>query len=214
MYFPVLASALTLVTTLSSIASGHPHLTPRSNTLSVKQILAIAPKSSTCAGAPYPAQCRTAQQALSHIGASFRKYELRSNGEQAAVIGMMAFESGDFKYNVNVFPGRPGQGTRNMQSAAFNEKYALSIPALSAKVADAKKTSNPNAIRDLLTANDDYDFGSAAWFLKTQCKPDVIKNLASGSLAGWQAYVKDCVGTEANDERKAYYDRALKALSG
>ena len=125
----------------------------------------------------------------------------------------MAFESGDFKYNVNVFPGRPGQGTRNMQSATFNEQYALSIPALSAKVAAAKGTSNLNAIRDLLTANDDYDFGSAAWFLKTVCKPDVIKSLASGSLDGWKAYVKDCVGTDP-EPRQAYHERAMKALSG
>ena len=125
---------------------------------------------------------------------------------------MMAFETGDFKYNVNIFPGRPGQGTRNMQSAKFNEQYAQSIPALSAKVAAAKGTSNPNAIRDLLTANDDLDFGSAAWFLKTQCAPDVIKGLASGTLAGWQAYVKVCVDTDPIP-RQAHYERAMKALS-
>ena len=172
------------------------------------QILAIAPKSVTCEGAPIPVQCRTAEQALPHIAASFQKYGITSAGEQAALLGIMAFETGDFKYNVNVVPGyvfsnpflpfpdlcefriatradlaesclvvlclpesgnadfentnrTPGQGTRNMQSPVMNRIYALSTPALSAKLAPV--TDNPTAVLDLLTADDDLDFGSAAW---------------------------------------------------
>ena len=162
-------SALALIASFFSLTRGHPLGLPpyplnhtRSSTLSVNQILAIAPKSSTCEGAPYPEQCRTAEQALPHIVASFQKYGINSSAEQATLIAIMAFETGDFKYNVNVVPGTPGQGTRNMQSASFNMKYAMSIPSLSAKLAPIME-GPPNGIRDLLTSDDDLDFGSAAW---------------------------------------------------
>ena len=104
-------SALALIASFFTLATGHPLSVPpsalnhiRSSTLSVNQILAIAPRSSTCEGAPYPEQCRTAEQALPHIVASFQKYGINSNAEQATLIAIMAFETGDFKYNVNVVP--------------------------------------------------------------------------------------------------------------
>ncbi|KAI4155349.1 MAG: hypothetical protein L6R39_001271 [Caloplaca ligustica] len=121
-------------------------------------LLAIAPKAGTCDGAPSPAECKTADEALSFINQSFRTYGITSLGEAAAVISIMAFESGDFKYNVNHFPGVPGQGTRNMQSPAFNLQYAQSIPALKDKLAAAG--GDPKTVLALLTANEEYDFVS------------------------------------------------------
>ena len=223
MYLPTTTSALALIVSFFALTKAHPLGLPpyapnhtHSSILSMNQLLAIAPKSSTCAGARDPKQCRTAEQAAPHIVNSFHKYGVHSAAEQATLIAIMAFETGDFKYNVNMFPGTPGQGTRNMQSAAFNMKYAMSIPSLSAKLAPVMTgpdgLGNPNGIRDLLTSNDDLDFGSAAWYLKTQCGPAVGKNLATGGLAAWQAYITGCVHTTPTPDRQAYYERAMKAL--
>ena len=77
--------------------------------LTAKHILTVAPTSSTCDGAPYPKQCRTAAQAVGPIIKSLNRYGTTSVGETAALIATMAFESGDFKYNINITPGRPGR---------------------------------------------------------------------------------------------------------
>ena len=104
------------------------------------------------------------------------------------------------------------EGTRNMQMPEFNAKYAASIQALAAQLVTAK--DEPDRVRALLTANDVYDFGSAAWYLKTQCGPDVRQNLASGGLDGFKAYVTGCLQTTVTAERLAYYERANMALRG
>lgn len=97
-----------------------------------------------------------------------------------------------------------------MQSFEFNKKYAQSIPALKDKLAAAG--NDKNAVRALLLANEEYDFGSAAWFLTTQCTKPIQDGLKSGSLEGWKAYITDCVGTTVTEDRQAYFDRAVKAL--
>ena len=97
-----------------------------------------------------------------------------------------------------------------MQMAPINAKYAASIPEIKDKAAAAG--SDVNAVLKLLTANPDYDFGSAAWYYSTQCSPDVKKGLQSGSADGWNAYITDCVQTTVDDKRKDYYNRAAKAF--
>ncbi|KAI4183927.1 MAG: hypothetical protein L6R41_005105 [Letrouitia leprolyta] len=176
----------------------------------VSALLAVVPKANTCTGAPSPPECKTAEEAAPFINKSFRIYGIASPGEAAAVIGIMAFESGDFKYNVNHFPGTPGQGTRNMQYPQYNLKYAQSIPALKDKLAAAG--TDPKAILSLLTANGEYDFGSAAWFLTTQCSETVRAGLKTGSLAGWQAYITQCIQTTTTPERQAYWQKAAKMM--
>ena len=81
--------------------------------MTASQLRAISPSSSTCANAEVPAQCRTAEQAASAIASSFATYGITSPAEMAAVVGTMAFESGDFKYNINYYPGNPGQGSKH-----------------------------------------------------------------------------------------------------
>ncbi|CAG7939444.1 unnamed protein product [Penicillium salamii] len=178
-------------------------------TLTEAQITTISPKSSSCDDAPSEGECATAKQAAKFIAQSFDTYKVTSKAEQAAVISLMAFESGDFKYNKNHFPGVAGQGTRNMQSPAFNKKYAASIPAVKDKAAE---TSDPADLLDLLRNDGTTDFGSGAWFLTTECSKEVRSALADGPEAGWKKYITDCVGTTITDDRKAYWDRAVKAL--
>ncbi|KAL5360908.1 hypothetical protein BJX96DRAFT_151045 [Aspergillus floccosus] len=178
--------------------------------VSAQQIEAIALPSKSCANVDAPNECATAQQAAPNIAKAFQTYKVTSPAEQAAVIGLIAFESVDFRYNKNHSPGVPGQGTRNMQSPAFNKKYAASIPALSEKLAPV--ADDPVKVLDLLLADEKYDFGSGAWFLTSQCSDAVRKELQSGSEAGWRQYIQECVGTDANDDRKAYWQRAVQAL--
>lgn len=99
---------------------------------------------------------------------------------------------------------------RNMQSPTFNDKYASSIPDISDEYASAK--GNVSAILDLLLSDEKYDFGSAAWFLTTQCTDSVRTELQKGTESGWEGYISSCVGTTVTDERKAYWTKALETL--
>lgn len=97
-----------------------------------------------------------------------------------------------------------------MQSPSYNQQYAASIPALASRYRSVK--GNVTAVLDLLLSDETYDFGSAAWFLTSQCTPAVRAALRSGSEDGWRGYITNCVGTTVTDDRKAYWVRAVKAL--
>ena len=211
MFSPLLHPALALLIT-STLALPAPDPTSSAPTLTESQVLAVAPKSSSCAGATFHSECRTAAQAYAPIGASFVTYGLNTLGEQAAVLSTMAFESNDFQYQNNHYPspGHPGQGTRNMQSPKYNLEYAQSIPALKPNMSQID-TSDVKAVLNLLTYYSNYDFGSGAWFLATQCDQRVRSGLQSGSAAGFSAYIA-CIGTTETSDRDAYYQRAKTAL--
>ncbi|OJJ43786.1 hypothetical protein ASPZODRAFT_28057 [Penicilliopsis zonata CBS 506.65] len=178
--------------------------------ITASQLETIAPTSNTCDNPPAAGECATADQAAPYINAAFEQYNVTSPAEQAAVLSLIAFETLDFKYSKNHFPGVPGQGTRNMQSPAFNSKYAASIPALAGNLSSV--SSDPVAVLNLLLADENYDFGSGAWFLTTQCSAEQRTQLATGSQAGWEEYISSCVGTTVTDARKAYWDRAVSVL--
>ena len=71
----------------------------------------IAPTSKSCDNAPAEGECATAKQAAKFTSQSFDTYKVTSKAEQAAIISLMAFETDDFKYNKNHFPGVAGQGS-------------------------------------------------------------------------------------------------------
>lgn len=184
----------------------------------VSMIETIMPKSTSC---PSGLQgCATAEQAAPYLIQAFQTYNLQSSGQIAGVLALIGYESNDLEYRQNVDPGRPGQGTANMQMASYNLMYAQSIPALKAD-ADAIGTSTAamsdaqlNDVLALVTV-DEYNFASGAWFLATQCSQDVRNELATGTTAGFTAYM-DCVGVSATSDRTAYWTRAQEAfgLSG
>jgi hypothetical protein len=97
-----------------------------------------------------------------------------------------------------------------MQSPSFNAKYAASIPALSSKLSSV--ANDPAGVLNLLLSDETYDFGSAAWFLTTQCSAEVRTQLQSGSASGWESYISNCVGTTVTDARQAYWTKAVQAL--
>ncbi len=218
----LLTTFIPLALALSTFTVAHPklHLAPhhyrghllRRSDLTADQLTQIAPTSNTCTGAAQPDECLTADKAVPFILASFKTYKITAPATQAALIATMALESGEFKYAKNHFPapGRPGQGTRNMQSKEFNDEYAASIPEVAKLMPEAQKHGD-SGVRDLLTNFGDYDFGSAAWFLTSQCTADVQSALAKGGDQAFAGYLA-CIGTQGTNARTKYYQAALKAL--
>ena len=200
-----------VLTTTCSLAYPMPIISAITSDL----IKMIAPNSASCTGASFTSECRNASQAAPLITKSFATYGIFQPNEAAALISLMAFESTDFRYQKNHWPGTPGQGTRNMQSAKYNALYASSIrplaPSISTITGDSSSDTRVDQILDLLLQNDEYDFGSAAWFLSTQC--DSTRNeLKTGGSQGWETWLETCVGTQATDARRQYYMRAINAL--
>lgn len=97
-----------------------------------------------------------------------------------------------------------------MQMPSYNLKYAGSIPGLAGKLGPVR--NDPSKVLNLLLSDEKYDFGSGAWFLTSQCSSDVRNALQSGSEAGWNKYISECVGTTVTGDRKAYWTRAAQAL--
>ncbi|KAH6984516.1 hypothetical protein BKA56DRAFT_630929 [Ilyonectria sp. MPI-CAGE-AT-0026] len=176
-------------------------------------IAEIAPGSESCDAAN--TECRTAAQAGPLIANAMGKYGIYNVNQMAAIVALMAFESVDFAYKHNVSPGRPGQGTANMQMAAYNLLYAKSLDGVKDKVAgissvDGLSDDKLNEILALVTP-DEYNFGSGPWFITTQCEASVLTGLATDIDTGFQSYM-DCVGTTLTDERTAYLTRAKEAF--
>lgn len=183
------------------------------------QLLLIAPTSNTCDGAPYPDECETAATAAPFLIDAMQNYQITSSAEIAALLSLIAYETGEFKFAINHYPapGNPGQGTRNMQQAAYNLEFALSILALRSSALALAPASTTTSLSDnelneirALVLPDEYSWASAAWFLKTQCA-SIRSQLQAGGQSGWEAYL-DCVGTTSTPDRLAYWTRAKTAF--
>ncbi|KAJ5337483.1 hypothetical protein MYU51_021179 [Penicillium brevicompactum] len=184
----ILAISLVLSLALFSTAALNPcSFATNDMSLTEAQLIQIAPQSKSCDDAPAKGECATAKTAADSISQSFNTYNVTNKAEQVAILSLMAFESNDFKYNKNHFPGILGQGTRNMQSPAFNKKYAKSIPELKSRFYFVENI--PADLLDLLRENKTYDFGSGAWFLTTYCSKEVRSALQDGSEKGWKNYI-------------------------
>lgn len=131
MHLQTLLITLTLALTIQTTATPIPlSLFARDATLTESQVKAIAPKSNTCDDAPAKGECATAKQAAKFTSKSFTTYKVTSKAEQAAIISLMAFESGDFKYNKNHYPGVAGQGSKSTYNTICSTLYVGSIQSL------------------------------------------------------------------------------------
>lgn len=99
-----------------------------------------------------------------------------------------------------------------MQMIDYNRKYASDVAGADA-VSAAEASGGPNGVLELVL-DDEPSFGSAAWFIKTQCSQQVRDGLAAGTAEGWGAYLTQCVGTTQTEERDAIWRKALAALQG
>ncbi|KAK7757145.1 hypothetical protein SLS62_000693 [Diatrype stigma] len=181
-------------------------------------IAKVAPASTTCADTSSNSECRTNVQVAPHILDSLIKYGVTSNGAVAAIVALSAFESTSYKDKVNKSSRTPGQGTANMQSYDFNVQYANSFPELKDKVAALGLPADGSASDDqknqllALVTDDKYNFGSAAWFLTTQCEPRYLQALGDATDAAWVDYLTTCVKTTDTDTRDALWKGAKAAL--
>lgn len=217
----MLISSLASLALLASAAMARPaDVAPIVPDLSAV-ILRADPATGSCDGAPEPSECATAAQAAPHIDAAMRRFCIHEAPVAAALVDLMLFETGAFKYNRNHFPGNPGQGTRNMQMVDFNLEYALDTPALEAQAvaiagspdADAASLSDDKKNDILaLVMPDEYSFASAAWFLVTKCPASIKQGLAGGDDAAYEAYLTSCVGTTAAPERMAHWKVTKEAF--
>ncbi|KAJ4296228.1 hypothetical protein N0V90_006273 [Kalmusia sp. IMI 367209] len=212
-----LGCALALSTTSLALPLAAPQDSSSSNAscyeITVDDLTAIAPETASCPGTgDFATECADATRAAPAISASFQKYDISSRGEQAALIAIMLYESGNFKYNHNHFPapGRAGQGTRNMQMAPFNDKYATDLFGAD-KAAQAQAEGGDDAVLALVQG-DEESFASAAWFVSTQCDEGIKTGLASGSMVGWDAYLTTCVGTTHTEDRDTAWTAAKQVL--
>lgn len=190
-----------------------PFSIPRDAQDPIAQLLHIMPSASSCSsGAPSagPNECATATQAIGPLIASFQRYNISSAGEQAAIIAWIALESAELKYNVNHFPGNPGQGTRVMLMPPFIAKYVASMPQMAGEAAQAG--NDPVKMLGLVL-DDGHSFGAGAWFVSSQCTPEVRRRLAEGTEEGWSMWISGCVGTTVTDQRKQYWVKAKEALN-
>jgi len=201
------APAAAEVVTPEAVVSEQSRATASSSSI-LKAVLSAAPGAASCAGAPFPDECRTADQAAPHISNAFSKYGITTPAEQAALIALMLYESGEFKYNKNHFPGVPGQGTRNMQSPTFNSKYATDLFGAQA----VTQAGSPTAVLNLVLG-DAESFASAAWFVTTQCSATFRQGLQAGTQQGWESYLTNCIGTTVNADRNAYWTKTVAALA-
>ncbi|KAL0952145.1 hypothetical protein HGRIS_008761 [Hohenbuehelia grisea] len=181
--------------------------------------------------APFADECRTAEQAAPFVNQAFVDYNITSRGEKAAMLSLMLFESGNFRFDKNHFPapGRPGQGTRNLMAFPFVHQYAVDSPATREQAlslagpdpTDPKiDNATMNAVRELVLG-DAMSFASAMWFYKAS-GPDRVgctgnKTLVDGLVAetrkGWEAFISGCVFTTVTEERAAVWNTTLSVLS-
>ena len=187
--------------------STNPILSHCQKPLTLPQLLSVVPTASSCASAAFPSECATAEAALKPILDGFTNFSIPTAPEQAALLSWMAFESGEFKFNQNHFPGTPGQGTRNMMMPNFIKEYVLSIPEL------ASQAPGKDVVALLaLVQPDKFSFASAAWFYSTHCSEAVKQGVQTGSKSGWAGFLTGCVGTTVSDAREVYWTRAMNAL--
>jgi cytidine deaminase len=115
MHLSTLLFALTTLTTATPLPNPF-HLTALNRvddatTITQSQMETIAPKSTSCDNPPAQGECATGKQAAKFTSQSFDTYKVTNKAEQAAIIALIAFESEDFRYNKNHFPGVAGQGS-------------------------------------------------------------------------------------------------------
>ncbi|KAL9618764.1 MAG: hypothetical protein Q9160_006558 [Pyrenula sp. 1 TL-2023] len=171
------------------------------------------PSAASCSSSAAPSsglnECINAATAIPHLISAFARYKITTAGEQAAILSWIALESAELKYNINHFPGNPGQGTRVMLMPPYIAKYIASIPDLKEK-ADAAGGDVTKLLG--LVLDDEHSLASGAWFVSSQCTQDVRQGLAAGSDAGWEQFITGCVGTTVTDQRKGYWVKAKEAL--
>ena len=176
--------------------------------------------------------CPDSEAAASALNDAFRAYGLDTLGQIAGLTAYMAYESGDFVYDKNVFPGRPGQGTKCMLMFPHLYNFAISFPELKPQVLnlspDGAKTTTgvtssnyeelfdpdtENKIRELVVSGDKYTYKCAAWFVTSYPGATCDKTVLNSGLEGFKETMNTCFYAAINDDRISKWCATAKALS-
>ncbi|KAJ2780584.1 hypothetical protein H4R18_003379 [Coemansia javaensis] len=180
--------------------------------VTLDQLNAINPASGQSGYCSGKKGCNTNQDAVAAINNAITKYNIKTRAQAVAVVAVMALESDYWMYNVNVFPGRTGQGTKAMMMYNFVYSYAQSLypdkvdpNAGSLQPASAANNATMNGIRDLVTSTPNDSFGAGFWYLtqSPQGKPfyaDPAK-LRDGNADDFNAYSTQGLGAPADPQR-------------
>ena len=178
----------------------------------VDHILNIAPTASSCD--PNQTECTTAQDAAGPLVFAMHHYGIMDAAAIAAILTTIAQESGDLKYKRNHYPppGRPGQGSSNMQNYRFNYEFALETDRLKDQLAaidGAHPDSNPsnetmNAVLDLIISNTTYNFMTGPWYYNKYCSDEIKAGFRSQADldATFKHYQNDCIGVVPIEESR------------
>lgn len=103
-----------------------------------------------------------------------------------------------------------------MAMPPYVKKYAAAIAGDQAVATAEAAGGNAglDAVLALANADDEKSFGSAAWFLTTQCTPQIRAGLVSEETAGWHSFLTECVGTTAAPERDTPWLAAKQIING
>ncbi|KAJ1803404.1 hypothetical protein LPJ56_005896 [Coemansia sp. RSA 2599] len=208
---------------LVSIASILPALSAGASVtaITVDQLNKAVPSrasDSSCVSVSTPSECAPNARAVTAINHAISKYGVTSTGEIVALISLMAYESADWQYNVNHYPGRPGQGTKAMLMYDFIEKYAQQVHQTEATrvlISGGGSDSAKNSVRELVL-NDDDSFGAAFWYLVTQA-PGYHNNpakLRAGNADDFKEYVVSGVNAGWDDKRMSIWSQVNGAFHG
>ncbi|KAI0025518.1 hypothetical protein F4780DRAFT_337543 [Xylariomycetidae sp. FL0641] len=209
MKFTLATAAVLLAGNAAAAPTAVPAVAARSDPPTAADIIVtIAPHVAKTPDECTQKECADKDKVASLFIKAFSDYKIDNAGQMAAILALSALESVSFQWRHNLAGNNgPGQGTSNMQSAAFNKQYALSLPDVKDKV-----TNDPTANLALVTT-DEHNFGSGAWFLTTQCSEEIREGLKSGTDAAFEAYIVECVDTSMSDERRAFWNNAKKAFN-
>lgn len=102
----------------------------------------------------------------------------------------------------------------------FVLEYALEInseavQAIQADISVSSAESVPDEQKNQIRAtvlDDSHSFSAAAWFLRTKCPPSIAEGLQGATVDAFDAYMTQCIYTDASPERLALYSATLTAM--
>ncbi|PIA15377.1 hypothetical protein COEREDRAFT_87992 [Coemansia reversa NRRL 1564] len=166
-------------------------------------------------------ECVTNAEALEPINKAIRKFGVIERGEIVATIAWMLEETQGWKYNINHFPGNPGQGTRTLMLWKYVNMYAQQVQSNAYIKAIGSFSNDPetaddktkNNVRELVL-NDNDSFGAGFWYIATQ-ETDFHNSdtqLRDGNKDDYKVYVDKGIDTLWSDSRGTWWDKVNSAL--
>ncbi|KAJ8516226.1 hypothetical protein ONZ45_g6448 [Pleurotus djamor] len=99
--FDILATRLIAFAFFATVLASPLHVERTYGGITPRQLLKIAPDMASCnASAPFPEECRTAYQSAPFVNQGFEDYGIKTKGEKAAILSLMLFETGNFRFDI------------------------------------------------------------------------------------------------------------------